>query len=208
MRKNKIKNALCAAAALAVCGSMFVACGDGEKLGETGAVRFESEYSEWGASTDGVELLAEGNVTASGGSCVAYFRAGSTLVFKVYSDVPEENVTLNVCGSSCVEMRDGGNIVGIRPIPGNVMERMLSLNGVPVENWSGKFMGSGTGDETGNKPQFDYYNWSVVSASIDICAGENTIIIKGDGSQLNWDYIELVTEKAAIYWQPEDIFEF
>jgi len=210
MSKNKTTVKITTAAmlvALAACCCLFTACG-GSTNGEVGMVRFECEYSEWGASNDGVELMAEGNAAASGGSCVAYFRAGSTLTFKIISDKAEDGVIINVCGSSCVEMRNGSDLVGIRAVSGEIMSYMLSVNGVPTQNWSGKFIGSGAGDELGAIPVPDFYNWSVVSSKISLREGENIIVIKGNGSALNWDYIELVTSRAAIYWQPDDIFEF
>ena len=73
MSKNKTTVKITTAAmlvALAACCCLFTACG-GSTNGEVGMVRFECEYSEWGASNDGVELMAEGNAAASGGSCVA-----------------------------------------------------------------------------------------------------------------------------------------
>ena len=60
------------------------------------------------------------------------------------------------------------------------------------------------GDEYGNMPKLEWYNFSVVSSRIDLKAGENVIEFRGTSAALNWDYIEMTTSVTELSVEIED----
>ena len=167
-----------------------------------GAIRFEAEYSEWKPAADQAEFRIEAPGHASGGQCVAYFRTGGQLIFKVYSDKAENDVQITVSAASAVELWQNGAQAGIKPVTAEQLAGSIVCNDVASTDIAGEFEGS----DASNGMQ--WHNFTTITATVDLVEGWNTIIFmctatNGDNfSGLNVDYIELNTTDAKLGWWP------
>ena len=208
--KNKLTRFFSLAMLMSCLAGFVVGCGEGGPnpgpggiTATPGTFRYEFEECEM---TDGAEpLRIEGTDKASNGACVAYFRAGAVLKFTIESTHEEANIPLLVCASSCVEIRDeGGKQLGTSPVKGELLSQLCYVNGAPVNNWVGSFSGSGAGDEYGSMPNLEWYNFAVVSSTINLKAGTNTIEFRGTNAAMNWDYIEMTTSVTELSMEVQD----
>ena len=163
-----------------------------------GAVRFEAEYSEWQPAADQEAFRTESPSHASNGMCVAYFRTGGKLIFKIYSDKAESGVQITISAASAVEKVVNGQQAGLKPVTAEDLAGAVTCNGTvaPVE---GQFDGSDT---------MAWHNFTTITANVDLVEGWNEIVFtctatNGDSfSGLNVDYIELNTTEAKLGWWP------
>ena len=104
-----------------------------------------------------------------------------------------------------VEIRDeGGKQLGTSPVKGELLSQLCYVNGAPVIGWTGSFSGSGAGDEYGSMPNLEWYNFAVVSSTINLKAGQNVIEFRGTNAAMNWDYIEMTTSVTELSMEVED----
>ena len=209
--KNKLSKFFSLAMLMSCLAGFVVGCGEGGPnpgpggiTATPGTFRYEFEECEM---TDGAEpLRIEGTDKASNGACVAYFRAGAVLKFTIESTHEEANVPLLVCASSCVEIRDPNTHahLGTSPVKGELLSQLCYVNGAPVNNWVGAFSGSGAGDEYGSMPNLEWYNFAVVSSTINLKAGQNVIEFRGTNAAMNWDYIEMTTSLTELSMEVQD----
>lgn len=168
-----------------------------------GAVRFEAEYAEWKKAADQEDFRIESPGHASNGQCVAYFRTGGQLIFKIYSDKAENDVQITVSAASAVELWQNGQQAGIKPVTAEQLAGSIVCNDVASTDIAGEFAGSD------NSNGMQWHNFTTISATIDLVEGWNTVIFtctatNGDNfSGLNVDYVELTTTDAKLGWWPE-----
>ena len=60
------------------------------------------------------------------------------------------------------------------------------------------------GDEYGSMPNLEWYNFAVVSSTINLKAGTNTIEFRGTNAAMNWDYIEMTTSVTELSMEVQD----
>jgi hypothetical protein len=167
-----------------------------------GAVRFEAEYAEWKHAADQAEFRIEAPGHASNGQCVAYFRTGGQLIFKIYSDKAENDVKITVSAASAVELWENGQQAGIKPVTAEQLAGSIVCNDVASTDIEGEFAGSD------NSNGMQWHNFTTISATVDLVEGWNTVVFtctatNGDNfSGLNVDYVELTTTDAKLGWWP------
>ena len=167
-----------------------------------GAIRFEAEYAEWKKAADQEDFRIEGPGHASNGQCVAYFRTGGQLIFKIYSDKAENDVKITVSAASAVELWQNGQQAGIKPVTAEQLAGSIVCNDVASTDIEGEFAGSD------NSNGMQWHNFTTISATVDLVEGWNTVIFtctatNGDNfSGLNVDYVELTTTDAKLGWWP------
>ena len=172
------------------------------KMNGPGAIRFEAEYSEWQKAADQEDFRIESPGHASNSNCVAYFRTGGKLIFKIYSDKAETGVQITVSAASAVELWENGQQAGIKPVTAEQLAGAIVCNDVASTDITGEFAGS---DATNG---MQWHNFTTISATIDLVEGWNTVVFictatNGDNfSGLNVDYVELTTTDAKLGWWP------
>ena len=163
-----------------------------------GAIRFEAEYAEWKKGADQEDFRIEQPNHASNGQCVAYFRTGGQLIFKIYSDKAESGVQVTVSAASAVELWENGQQKGLKPVTAEDLDGAITCNGV-VAPITGQFDGSDS---------MAWHNFTTISSTVDLVEGWNEFIFtctatNGDSfSGLNVDYVELTTTEAKLGWWP------
>ena len=172
------------------------------KMNGPGAIRFEAEYSEWQKAADQEDFRIESPGHASNSNCVAYFRTGGKLIFKIYSDKAETGVQITVSAASAVELWENGQQAGIKPVTAEDLAGAITCNNVASTDIAGEFEGST------NANGMQWHNFTTITATVDLVEGWNEIVFtctatNGDNfSGLNVDYIELTTTEAKLGWWP------
>ena len=172
------------------------------KMNGPGAIRFEAEYSEWQKAADQEDFRIESPGHASNSNCVAYFRTGGKLIFKIYSDKAETGVQITVSAASAVELWENGQQAGIKPVTAEDLAGAITCNNVASTDIAGEFEGST------NTNGMQWHNFTTITATVDLVEGWNEIVFtctatNGDNfSGLNVDYIELTTTEAKLGWWP------
>ena len=144
--------------------------------------RFEAEDAEYHKGT----VNFENTDRASGGVCVSYFREGKVIVFTVNATKAEQNVPIIICGASAKE--SNGQLL---EITASELTAMIKINGVAIRDVEGGFAGSATQD---------WYNFSILTAYIDLVEGKNVITFENLGPAMNMDYIEIQSQEAKLSW--------
>ena len=144
--------------------------------------RFEAEDACFHNGT----VNFENTHKASGGVCVSYFREGKVIVFTIFSDKAEQNVPIVICGASAKE--SNGKLL---EITAEELATMIKNNGVAIRGAEGGFAGSNTQD---------WYNFSTLTAYIDLAQGKNVITFENLGPAMNMDYIEIKSAEAKLSW--------
>lgn len=167
-----------------------------------GAIRFEAEYAEWKKGAGQEDFRIEQPNHASNGQCVAYFRTGGQLIFKIYSDKAESGVQVTVSAASAVELWENGQQAGIKAVTAEDLVGAIVCNDVASTDITGEFAGS---DATNG---MQWHNFTTITATVDLVEGWNEIVFtctatNGDNfSGLNVDYVELTTTEAKLGWWP------
>ena len=144
--------------------------------------RFEAEDAEYHNGTVNFENTGR----ASGDVCVSYFREGKVIVFTVIANKAEQNVPIVICGSSANE--SNGKLL---EITAEELTAMIKNNGVAIRDAEGGFAGSDTQD---------WYNFTTLTAYIDLAQGKNVITFENLGPAMNMDYIEIQSTDAKLSW--------
>ena len=175
---------------------------DQVEMNGPGAIRFEAEYAEWKKGAGQEDFRIEQPNHASNGQCVAYFRTGGQLIFKIYSDKAESGVQVTVSAASAVELWENGQQAGIKAVTAEDLVGAIVCNDVASTDITGEFAGS---DATNG---MQWHNFTTITATVDLVEGWNEIVFtctatNGDNfSGLNVDYVELTTTEAKLGWWP------
>ncbi|MBE7088516.1 MAG: hypothetical protein E7370_03225 [Clostridiales bacterium] len=152
-----------------------------------GTVRLEAEEAEH-YNPDGAanNITVETNEACSNGQGVGYFTtAGASITFTYTADAAVSGVTLKA-GVASATTNDNSEINELS------VDTFMSYASVTVNGNAVTF----TGDPLPGNNAFNYWNVGEFTATIDLVAGENVIVITSNGTAVNVDYFELVIPES------------